>query len=91
MFNMNVESLAKWLEMKYNEGHRFYRVVEQTHSMDDKLCGYDVEASRNPKDFPKIKNCYKQTFPCSEFTNNFTVLSKNIITFIKKQKLQEDF
>lgn len=91
MFNMNVESLAKWLEMKYNEGHRFYRVVEQTYSMDNKLCGYDVESSRNPKDFPKIKNYYKQTFPCSEFTNNFTVLSKNIITFIKKQKLQEDF
>lgn len=87
---MNIESLAKWLEMKYNEGHRFYRIV-QINTIGTKLCGYDVESSINPKNFSKIKNFYKQTFPCSELTNNFIVLSKNIISFIKKQKLQEDF
>lgn len=90
MFNMNVESLANWLETQYNMGHRFYRIVEQTHTIGNKLCGYDVESSRNPKDFPK-KIFYKQIFPCYELTNDFTVISKNIISFIKKQKLQEDF
>lgn len=88
---MDIVALAKWLEDEYSLGYRFYRIVEMVNSINDRLNGYDVECAKKSENFSKSKRHYKQIFQCSELTKNFMMQSKNIISFIKKQKLQEDF